>query len=133
MKDTIELLKNAYVRLVELTPPDEPGDMPDPLLDSIAMYFWENDITPPEIPVNESALVQKSDGEYDLVGEDVWITVPCPHGVEGEDISVKIKNTGEGVIVDLFSAVNENADDAFLGTAGVMFAEAIMDEECDED
>jgi hypothetical protein len=73
-----------------------------------------------------SALVKATgaDNEYTLTRgqESVWVTVLNPDKSTGGHISVYIKRTDEGVIVDLFALDHENEN--AVGTVGVMFSDA---------
>lgn len=61
------------------------------------------------------ALVPSGDGDYTLQGTSVWITVG--------NISVYVRRTDEGVVIDLYPAAREV--DECLGSTYAYFSEAI--------
>ena len=73
--------------------------------------------------------------EYELLAtepkamDSLWIGVPalCDKG-EGSDLSVLVKRTHEGVIVDVWPASMEDQNVAVLDSAAVMFADAVPEE-----
>ena len=73
--------------------------------------------------------------EYELIVSDpkamdsLWITVPalCDK-TEGGDLSVLLKRTHEGVLLDVWPASQEDCN-GVLGSAGVMFSDAPQPEE----
>ena len=75
--------------------------------------------------------------EYSLLATDakamdsLWITVPalCDK-TEGGDLSVLLKRTHEGAIVDIWPAKQEDQAE-ILSTAAAMFADVPMPESCD--
>ena len=73
--------------------------------------------------------------EYELIATDpkamdsLWIGVPayCDKE-EGSDLSVLVKRTHEGVIVDVWPASMEDQNGEVLDSAAVMFADAFPEE-----
>lgn len=101
-------------------------DLPDAIEDAICNNTYsEGDAFPsqsvPLLPDFEYSLIPRSA----LATDKLWITVPSLRAEgEGGDLSVSLKRTDEGVILDVWPANSEEGD--CLASAGALFSDSLV-------